>query len=244
MQKSERFEVLTDHRALVEYFMTTKVLKSRQASWAEKISRFYFVIRYRPGKNYALADALSRRQDVVNYQNEAKKKFRTQTLLLEECLDPQIVREFKAVELTVSVVTLQDNPHIVDKLLQANRTNQPYREKARGPDKDWAMQDGLLLYNSRLVVPNDDELKVKLTDEAHKQASTAHPGRLKTTKSTEIQILLARHGWIRESLCQELSYLQESTRPEGFASRTPKSSACTGTTLATYLDGFPYVSEG
>jgi transposase InsO family protein len=192
LQKSERFEILTDHRAL-EYFMTTKVLNSRQASWAEKLSRFYFVIRYRPGKNNALADALSRRQDVVNYQNEAKKKFRTQTLLLEECLDPQIVREFKEVESTVSVVTLQDNLHIVDKLLQANRTNpelEPYREKARGPDKDWAMQDGLLLYNSRLVVPNDDELKVKLTDEAHKQASTAHPGRLKTTK-----VLKSRYYW-------------------------------------------------
>ena len=39
LQKSERFEILTDHRAL-EYFMTTKVLNFRQASWAEKLSRF------------------------------------------------------------------------------------------------------------------------------------------------------------------------------------------------------------
>ena len=100
----------------------------------------------------------------------------------------------KGVESTVSVATLQDNLHIVDKLLQANRTNpelEPYREKARGPDEDWAMQDGLLLYNSRLAVPNDDELKVKLTDEAHKQASTAHPGRFKTTK-----VLKSHQEWM------------------------------------------------
>jgi reverse transcriptase-like protein len=34
-----------DHRAL-EYFMT-KALNSRQANWAEYLSRFHFMIRYR-----------------------------------------------------------------------------------------------------------------------------------------------------------------------------------------------------
>ena len=48
LQLRERFNIYTDHRAL-EYFMTTKKLNARQARWAEFLSRFYFLICYRPG---------------------------------------------------------------------------------------------------------------------------------------------------------------------------------------------------
>ncbi|KAI0996661.1 Transposon Ty3-I Gag-Pol polyprotein [Podosphaera aphanis] len=41
--------VISDHKNL-EYFMTTKQLNQRQARWAEYLSRFNFVIKYRPGK--------------------------------------------------------------------------------------------------------------------------------------------------------------------------------------------------
>jgi hypothetical protein len=59
LQRKERFEILSDHKAL-EYFMTTKKLNARQARWAEFLSRFYFLIRYRPGKKNTLANALVR----------------------------------------------------------------------------------------------------------------------------------------------------------------------------------------
>ena len=61
LQRNERFAILSDHRAL-EYFMTTKKLNARQARWAEFLSRFYFLIKYRPGKQNTLADALTRRE--------------------------------------------------------------------------------------------------------------------------------------------------------------------------------------
>ncbi|KAL1954526.1 hypothetical protein VTO42DRAFT_1086 [Malbranchea cinnamomea] len=58
-QGDEPFKVLTDHRAL-EYFMTTKKLNAQQARWAGFLSHFRFLIRYRPGKQNTLVDALSR----------------------------------------------------------------------------------------------------------------------------------------------------------------------------------------
>jgi hypothetical protein len=61
LQREDRFSIYTDHRAL-EYFMTTKKLNARQARWGEFLSRFYFIIRYRPGKENTLADALTRRE--------------------------------------------------------------------------------------------------------------------------------------------------------------------------------------
>jgi hypothetical protein len=75
-----RFDILTDHRAL-EYFMTTKKLNSRQANWAELLTRYNFIIRYRPGTQNPLADALSRREADVEAQNQTKDAHRTQLLL-------------------------------------------------------------------------------------------------------------------------------------------------------------------
>jgi hypothetical protein len=43
LQRSNRFSIYTDHKAL-EYFMTTKKLNGQQARWAEFLSCFYFLI--------------------------------------------------------------------------------------------------------------------------------------------------------------------------------------------------------
>ena len=59
LQLRQQFNILMDHKAL-EYFMATKKLNARQARWAEFLSQFYFLIRYRSGKQNMLADALSR----------------------------------------------------------------------------------------------------------------------------------------------------------------------------------------
>ena len=71
--------VLTDHRGL-EYFQTKRTLTRRQARWAEKLSEFNFVIRYRDDKSNQKADALTRQSDSeptdpederIKYQNKA-----------------------------------------------------------------------------------------------------------------------------------------------------------------------------
>jgi reverse transcriptase-like protein len=88
LQWKDRFSIYTDHRAL-EYFMSTKKLNARQARWAEFLSRFYFIIRYRPGKQNPLADALSR------HANEGidMAKHRMQILLKPECLEEEIYKQ-------------------------------------------------------------------------------------------------------------------------------------------------------
>ena len=48
--------VYTDHKNL-EYFMSARVLNRRQARWNMSLSRFDFVITYRPGKLQGLSDA-------------------------------------------------------------------------------------------------------------------------------------------------------------------------------------------
>ena len=59
---SHPVQVLSNHKNL-EYFMSTKLLNRRQARWSEFLSRFNFKILYRPGKQGAKPDALTRRSE-------------------------------------------------------------------------------------------------------------------------------------------------------------------------------------
>ncbi|KAG0158110.1 hypothetical protein PDIDSM_5623 [Penicillium digitatum] len=66
-------KVITDHRNL-EYFTTTKLLNRRQARWSEFLSRFNFKITYRPGKQGAKPDALTRRKPTDKRHNTTEKR--------------------------------------------------------------------------------------------------------------------------------------------------------------------------
>ena len=62
--------VYTDHKNL-EYFMSTRVLNRRQARWSMSLSRFDFIITYRPRKQQGLSDALSRRSYFAPKEGDA-----------------------------------------------------------------------------------------------------------------------------------------------------------------------------
>jgi hypothetical protein len=64
------------------------------------------------------------------------------------------------------------------------------RAQARAGDIDLKLEDGLLLYQDRLIVPNTNHLRTDLIREAHEQVSTAHLGRNKT-----IRLLASRYHW-------------------------------------------------
>ncbi|KAI1003201.1 hypothetical protein K3495_g5003 [Podosphaera aphanis] len=77
-------EVVTDYKAL-EYFMKSRLLSRRQARWSELLSRFNFVICYRPGNQNGTADALSRSTGTAV---PSCKKFLEQQLLKPPNLSP------------------------------------------------------------------------------------------------------------------------------------------------------------
>jgi len=68
-----KFTIVTDHERL-EKFMTQKDLSRRQTRWLETLCDFDFDIKYSPGKDNTLADALSR-----IYSNDAKGTVRAES---------------------------------------------------------------------------------------------------------------------------------------------------------------------
>ncbi|KAI9035909.1 integrase catalytic domain-containing protein [Aspergillus affinis] len=71
----------------------------------------------------------------------------------------------------------------MDRLLQANRSAADLDgEKAADAEEnsERSLQDGLLLFQNKLVVPEEGDLRTRLLDMTHRQPSTAHPGRTMT----------------------------------------------------------------
>ena len=66
-------QVLTDHNNL-KYFMETTKFNQRQVRWAEKLAQYDFRIHYRPGKNGGKPDALSRRPEYAEGEEEENLK--------------------------------------------------------------------------------------------------------------------------------------------------------------------------
>jgi len=84
------------------------------------------------------------------------------------------------------------------------------------PDGQYTLEDGLLLYQGRVVVADVDHERTKLIKEAHSQLSTAYPGNTKT-----ITLLAARYYWpglapdvrqfIRNCACRASYYARDKT---------------------------------
>ena len=71
-----------------------KIYHRKQARWAEKLSKFDFIIVFQPGKNGGKPDALSQRPD---YMEQARREDRMMTFLCPNQVDTSaIVEELKA----------------------------------------------------------------------------------------------------------------------------------------------------
>jgi hypothetical protein len=105
----------------------------------------------------------------------------TQVLLQLENLDPQIITNLDLNPIVdMALVDVSNRTHdLIDDLLWANRMSidlEILQQKATDWESSWTIRNRLLLFNNRLVVLENDELKVRLLSEAHNQVSTAHLG--------------------------------------------------------------------
>ena len=181
--------VISDHKNLL-WFTETKVYNRRQARWAEKMSRFDFVITFRPGKLSGKPDALSRRPDHMHGEHSIPTQATT-------FLRPDQVQ---VDNLSFSLNTaVAHTMNIDDELAQAikaslptDRNVGPYlhllREPTQPRDDDvkvflepYALhENGLLLRNGMIYIPENDDLKLQILRSRHDSPTAGHLGHDKT----------------------------------------------------------------
>lgn len=172
--------VLCDHENL-QYFMTSKNLSRRQARWAQFISRFEFHIQYRKGTSSGKPDALSRRSDkrpteeVANQNKLAllqPKHFIAATSRIEEehDLKTDIVQGYEADE------TLRE---IIADLKNGKQTKS---------NAEYVLHGDLLMHNELIVVPESNDLRLRIVQQHHDAATAGHFGPAKTYELVTRQV--------------------------------------------------------
>jgi hypothetical protein len=83
-----------------------------------------------------------------------------------------------------SLNPLPDIPlKLINQILQVNRSRKQLENAVNHITRDqvkWKVKDDLLLYDSRLMVPDVNNLRTKLIAEIYNQIFTVYPGRNKT----------------------------------------------------------------
>ena len=166
------FEVYTDHQSL-KYLFSQKELNLRQRRWMEFLEDYECTIKYQPGKANKVADALSRKVQISGLMVKEWK-------MLEEVStwNPRLMQQ----KVILGSVTL--NSSITERIKEAQSKNslvQNWVNKVKeGKLPNFNLgSDGILRYQNRLVVPDEDELKREIMADAHKSKYTIHPGRNK-----------------------------------------------------------------
>ena len=136
--------VYTDHKNL-EYFMSARVLNHRQARWNMSLSRFHFVITYRPGRQQGLSNALSRRSYLALKAGEAAFDLQCTTLLSPEQLHLR----------TIAMVTALD-PSFIDQVCTASTIDAlvfDIKQHPNNKDDRIKLDEDLLYFEERLYIP-------------------------------------------------------------------------------------------
>ncbi|CCO37891.1 Retrotransposable element Tf2 155 kDa protein type 3 [Rhizoctonia solani AG-1 IB] len=134
--------VLTDHKNL-EYWKSARTFNRRHARWHLILASYNFVIAYRPGKQSQKPDALSRRAD----HNEIEPS--------PQIMLPETQFEGFGAEISTSLLeqikeALQDDPSL-DTVIAAAADPDSMPHSVAAKFKDYTLQDGLLLYQGRIV---------------------------------------------------------------------------------------------
>ncbi|VDB94093.1 unnamed protein product [Peniophora sp. CBMAI 1063] len=166
-------EIFTNHKNL-EYFTTAQKLNRRQARWALYLSRFDFILRRRPGR-YNHADPMSRHPD--------------HRLGISEDNSNHVL--FLAAEVSINATQLVSLDDVRQQILDTDTKDQKVTEALHIIQEEglvalkhklvgWEQKDGLLTYNGRLYIPDNQDLRRDIVRLCHDTPAAGHPGRMRT----------------------------------------------------------------
>ena len=158
----EKYFIYTDHKSL-KYLPSQRELNLRQQRWMELIKYFDCVIDYHPGKANVVADALSR------------KSIRTL-----QALNAHLSLSDDGTE----VAELIARPSLLYRVLEAQKKDEKIivviNQIGNGKETEFTVnKNGVLYYKDRVCVPDCNDLRKSILEEAHSGPFAIHPGSTK-----------------------------------------------------------------
>ena len=158
----EKCFIYTDHKNL-KYLPLQRELNLRQYRWKELIKDYDCVIDYHPWKANVVVDALSRK---------SLQMLRALNAQLSLSDDDAIVAKLIA------------KSNLLNRVLEAQKNDEKIfaivnQSREKKETKITVNEDGFVYYRDRVCVPNDDELKKSILEEAHSGSFAMHLGSTK-----------------------------------------------------------------
>src|SRR5258705_1701061 len=168
----QKFKIHTDHKSL-SYFREAHKLNHHQAQWSLYLSRFDFVLTHKLGRQMGRPDALSRRVDHLRGVEDNADC----TLLTPEVFELRVTE----------AVTLEGEEAVfMERIRQSDQYDDPVVKALKALDagelhsNEWTCAEEVVLYQGRVYIPDDPQLRHDLVHAHHSTAVTRHPRRWKT----------------------------------------------------------------
>ncbi|ESK84309.1 reverse transcriptase-rnase h-integrase, partial [Moniliophthora roreri MCA 2997] len=161
--------VLSDHKNLT-YFRTAQKLNRRQARLSLYLTQFNLRLVHVPGTKMVQSNALSRRPDLVDEEENDNDNI----VMLPDKLFVNVI--------DIELKTMLEEALPSDEFLQM--TIESLIKKGTPPIKsslqDWRTEGRLLFYKERIYVPNDQALRRLIVKTIHEALPHGHPGQWNT----------------------------------------------------------------
>ena len=206
----KQFTAFTDHRAL-KFIQSQPYLTSRQARWVESLQEFDIKIAYVPGELNQLADLLSRKPTYAPLCSRCKQEHLDMALCeggeeVEKAEDSQSAiskaqedtkakdqeepEKIEIIQNTISndyIYELRTDKEILPILQKYYKNNQ--EEMSRKQRKlELIQRNNLYYYKDRLYIPDHEQLRLKLLQQAHDIPIAGHQGQYRTVNKLKTNV--------------------------------------------------------
>ncbi|KAG3030881.1 hypothetical protein PC121_g24477 [Phytophthora cactorum] len=233
------FVVYTNHTSL-RTAVKSPHISQRMPRWLSFFAEYDFRVEYKPGRLNVVADALSRRPDYVVKTADANRIGVEHVSAPSSSLIDDVKAAYASDSDTKQLLSYASAP--------SDEARRKLAPQLRARAHRYRVDEELLLYSAvdddanRIVMPNDYDLRMRITYEYHDAPTAGHPGREKT------YVLLTRdfywnhqYKWVRTYVraCEVCQRVKSAAFLQAPLQSLPTPSECWQSISMDFVFGLP-----